>query len=76
MQEAQMDGFNHSTDTKRVKNSKESAIMDHSLLEGCNATYDPFLILISDNNQFKLRLKESLLIKGDELDLNRNIYDT
>lgn len=76
MQEAQMDGLNHSTDTKKVKNPKQSAIMDHSLLEGYNATYDAFLILISDNNQFKLRLKESLLIKGDKLDLNRNIYDT
>ena len=76
MQEEQMDGFNHSTDTKKVKNLKESAIMDHSLLESYNATYDAFLILISDNNQFKLRLKESLLIKGDKLDLNRNIYDT
>ena len=75
MQEAQMDGFNHSTDTKKVKNPKESSIMDHSLQEGCNATYDAFLILISDNNQFKLRLKESLLIKGDKLYLNRNIYN-
>ena len=76
MQEEQMDGFNHSTDTKKVKNLKESAIMDHSLLESYNATYDAFLILISDNNQFKLRLKESLLIKGNKLDLNRNIYNT
>ena len=38
MQEAQMDGLNHSNDTKKVKNPKQSAIMDHSLLEGYNAT--------------------------------------
>ena len=59
---------------KRVKNSKKSAIMDHILLEGHNATYNDFLILISENNQFKLHLKESLLIKRDKPELNRNIY--
>ena len=59
---------------KRVKNPKKSAIMDHILLEGHNATYDDFSILISENNQFKLHLKESLLIKRDKPELNRNIY--
>ena len=68
MQEAQRDGFNYSTDTEKVKNTKLSAIMNHSLLEGHNATYDALLILIPENNQFKLHLKESLLIKGDKLD--------
>ena len=74
MQEAQRDGYNHSNDTKRVKNPKESAIMDHILLEGHDATYDYFLILIPEISQFKLHLKESLLIKGDKLDLNRKIH--
>ena len=59
---------------KRVKNPKKSAIMDHILLEGHNATYDDFSILISENNEFKLHLKESLLIKRDKQELNRNIY--
>ena len=59
---------------KRVKNPKKSANMDHILLEGHNATYDDFSILISENNQFKLHLKESLLIKRDKPELNRNIY--
>ena len=59
---------------KRVKNPKESAIMDHNLLEGHNATYNDFSILIPENNQFKLHLKESLLIKRDKPELNRNIY--
>ena len=59
---------------KRVKNPKKSAIMDHILLEGHNAIYDDFSILIPENNQFKLHLKESLLIKRDKPELNRNIY--
>ena len=48
--------------------------MDHILLEGHNAAYDDFSILISENNQFKLYLKESLLIKRDKSKLNRKIY--
>ena len=48
--------------------------MDHILLEGHNATYDDFSTLISENNQFKLNLKESLLIKRDKPKLSRNIY--
>ena len=47
--------------------------MDHILL-GLNATYDDFSILIPENNQFRLHFKESLLIKRDKLELNRNIY--
>ena len=39
-----------------------------------NATYDDFSILIPENNQFKLHLKESLLIKRDRPELNKNIY--
>ena len=35
---------------KLVKNLKASAIMNHSLLEGHNATYDDFSILIPENN--------------------------
>ena len=59
---------------KRVKNPKKSAIMDHILLEGHNATCDHFSILIPENDQFKLHLKESLLIKRDKPELHRNIY--
>ena len=59
---------------KRVKNPQKSVIMDHILLEGHNATYNDFSILILENNQFKLHLKESLLIKRDKPELNRNIY--
>ena len=48
--------------------------MDHILLEGHNATYNDFSILISEHNQFKLHHKKSLLIKRDKPELNRNIY--
>ena len=59
---------------KQVKNPKKSTIMDHILVGGHNVTYDDFLILIPENNQFKLHLKEPLLIKRDKPELNRNIY--
>ena len=59
---------------KRVKNPKKSAIIDHILLEGYNATYDDFSILTTESNEFKLHLKESLLIKRDKPELNRNCY--
>ena len=59
---------------KRVKNPKKSAIIDHILLEGHNATYDDFSILTTESNEFKLHLKESLLIKRDKRELNRNCY--
>ena len=41
----------------RLKNREKSAIMDHILL-GLNATYDDFSILIPENNQFRVHLKE------------------
>ena len=44
--------------------------MGHILLEGHNATYNDFSILCF---QFKLHLKESLLIERDKLELIRNI---
>ena len=51
-----------------------SAIIEHILLEGHNATYDDFSILGTESNEFKLHLKESLLIKRDKPELNRNCY--
>ena len=54
---------------KRVKNPKKSAVLDHILLKGHD-----FTILLKENNRFKLHLKESLLIKRDKPELNRNIY--
>ena len=50
--------------------------MDHILLEGHNATYDDFSILISEKKQFKFHLIESLLIKRDKPELKRNNYSS
>ena len=59
---------------KQIKNSQKSTIMDHILLESHNDTYNDFLIFIPEKSQFKLHLKELLLIKRDILELYRNIY--
>ena len=59
---------------KRVKNPKKSAIFDHILLKGHDASFEDFEILLKENNKIKLQLKESLLIKRDKPELNRNIY--
>ena len=53
---------------------QKSAIMEHILLEVHNATYGDFSILIPENDQFKLHLKESLLIIRYKPELNRDIY--
>ena len=54
---------------KRVKNSKKSAIFDHTLLNGHDASFEDFTILLKENKRFKWHLKESLLIKRDKLEL-------
>ena len=59
---------------KRVKNSKKSAIFDHILLKGHDASFEDFKILLKENSKFKLHLKESLLTKRDKPEVNRNIY--
>ena len=59
---------------KWVKNPKRSAILGHILLDGHDASFEHFTILLKENNKFKLQLKESLLIKRYTLELNRNIY--
>ena len=57
---------------KLVKNPKKSAIFDHILLKGHDTSFEVFTVLKS--NKYKLYLKESLLIKRDKPELNRNIY--
>ena len=56
------------------KNLKMSAIFDHILLKGHDASFEDFAILLKGKHKFKLHLKESLLIKRDKPELNRNIY--
>ena len=53
---------------------KPSAISDHLLLhEHINSSINNFSILCCENNTFKLSLRESILIKSDLPELNRNV---
>ena len=47
------------TPGKRVKNPKKSAAFDHILLKGHDPSFEDFTILLKENNNFKLSLKES-----------------
>ena len=50
---------------KRVKNMKDSAVFDCRLQCDCVISFDDFDDLASDTNNFRLLIKESLLIKRD-----------
>ena len=53
---------------------KPSEISDHLLLhEHNNNSFNDFSILYCENNSFKLSLRESVLIKRDPPNLNRNV---
>ena len=56
---------------KRLKSVKQSAVSDH-LLE-CNRwwNFDHFDILVSYVNKFRLLIKENLLFKRDQPQLNK-----
>ena len=56
---------------KRVKNVKQSAVSDHLLQCDCSIIFDDFDILASETNNFRLLIKESLLIMCDKPVLNR-----
>ena len=58
---------------KWVKNPKKTAIFDHILLKGHDASFEDFTILLKEN-KFKLHKKESLMIRRDKPELNKNIY--
>ena len=60
---------------KRVKKPKNSAISDHILLNGHDVSFEDFTILLTENNRFKLHLKETILIKCDKPELNKSIYN-
>ena len=57
---------------KRVKNMKESAVSDHRLQCDCIISFDDF-VLASGTNNFRLLIKESLLIKRGKPILNCTI---
>ena len=52
---------------------KESAVSNHRLQCDCVISFDNFDLLATDTNNFRLLIKESLLIKRDKLILNRTI---
>ena len=56
---------------KRLKNVKQSVISDLLLQGNCTISSDDFDILAADANNFKLLIRESLLIKRDKPILNR-----
>ena len=56
---------------KRVKNVKQLAVSDHLLQCDCSINFDDFDILASKTNNFRLLIKESLLIMRDKPVLNR-----
>ena len=46
------------------------AIFDHMFFDGHKASFDNFLILLNENNTFKIQLKESLLMSRGKPILN------
>ena len=58
---------------KRLKSVKQSAVADHLLECNCSIDFDHFDILASDANRFRLLIRESLLIKRDQPQLNKTI---
>ena len=58
---------------KRIKNLNESAVSDHRLRCNCVINFDDLDVLASETNNFRLLIKESLLVKVFKPVLNRNI---
>ena len=58
---------------KRLKRVKQSAVSDHLLECNYSINFDYFDILGSDGNKFRLLIKESLLIKRNQSQLNETI---
>ena len=57
---------------KRGKGDNDSAIKEHHLFCSHSSGFDNFLILVSNNNDFKMTLMEILLINRDQPPLNKN----
>ena len=57
---------------KRVKGDDDSAVKEHLLFCNHITDFEDFLILTTNNNDFKVTLMESLLINRDHPLLNKN----
>ena len=58
---------------KRLKRVKQLAVSDHPLECNCSINFDHFDVLASDANKFRLLIKENLLIKRVQPQLNKTI---
>ena len=58
---------------KGLKCVTQSAVSDYLLECNCSIDFNHFDILASDANKFRLLIKESLLIKRDQPQLNKTI---
>ena len=58
---------------KRLKSVKQSAVSDHLLECNCSIDFDYFDVLASDANKFRFLIKENLLIKRSQPQLNKTI---
>ena len=65
-------GISNLTD-KCFKCVKQSAVSDHLLECNCSIDFDHFDILASDANGFRLLIKECVLMKSDQPQLNKTI---
>ena len=57
---------------KTVKGDEDSAIKEHLLFSNHAPDFEDFSILTTSNNDFKVTLKESLLINRDHLPLSKS----
>ena len=58
---------------KKVKSLKESGVFNHIFHTNHNASFDDFETLFKDSDEFRLLLRELLLILRDEPPLNRYV---
>ena len=61
---------------KRVSQPRRSAVSDHLLISNHICDFENFSILTSEQNSFRLLLKESILIAKDKPVLNRMVAST
>ena len=58
---------------KHLKSVKQSTVSDHLFEYNCSIDFDHSDILASDTKKLRLLIKESLLIKRDQPQLNKTI---
>ena len=65
-------GVSHLTNKKRsLQPNQHTAVLEHSLMCNHPSSYEDFTIISKESNDFKLTLKESLLINRDKPCLNK-----